>query len=81
MRLQPKSAMTGLNSTPIISRAPAFRNMMTKEAATTYQPKEMVGLALLMDPGTDRSSGRVLTTGAYASRCGGAATAPSYAAR
>ena len=28
---------------------------MTNEAPTTYQPKEMVGLALLMDPGTDRS--------------------------
>ena len=53
-RLQPKSAMTGLNSTPIISRAPAFRNRMTKEAATTYQPKDLVGLALLMGAGTDR---------------------------
>ena len=55
LRLQPKSAMMGLTSTPIIRRAPAFRNMMTNEAPTTYQPKEMVGLVLLMDPGTDRS--------------------------
>ena len=52
LRLQPKSAIMGLTSTPIMSRAPAFRNMMANEAATTYQPKEMVGLVLLMDPGT-----------------------------
>ena len=54
-RLQPKSAMIGLTITPIMRRAPAFRNRMTNEAASTHQPKEMVGLALLMDPGTDRS--------------------------
>ena len=55
LRLQPKSAIMGLTSTPIMSRAPAFRNMIRNEAATTYQPKEMVELVLLMDPGTDRS--------------------------
>ena len=69
LRLQPKSAIMGLTSTPIISRAPAFRNRMTNEAATTYQPKEMVGLVLLMDPGTDHSCRRcALTSGAYACR-------------
>ena len=66
LRLQPKSAIMGLTSTPIMRRAPAFRNMITNEAATTYQPKEMVDLVLLIVPGTDRSwRGCALTTGAY----------------
>ena len=57
LRLQPKSAIMGLTSTPIMRRAPAFRNMIANEAATTYQPKEMVDLVLLMAPGADRSCG------------------------
>ena len=75
LRLQPKSAIMGLTSTPIMSRAPAFRNRIANEAATTDQPKEKVDLVLLMDPGTDHSCGRcVLTSGAYACRPFG----PSY---
>jgi len=41
LRLQPKSAIMGLTITPIMRRAPAFRNRMTNEAASTHQQNEI----------------------------------------
>jgi hypothetical protein len=37
-RLQPKSAIIGLNITPKENRAPALKNKMTNAEATIYQP-------------------------------------------
>jgi len=38
LRLQPNSAIMGLNITPKESRTPAFKNRIRKDAATMYQP-------------------------------------------